>query len=114
METLLPEDPQLLAEFAVVLAVANGGNLNGKPTELLKAALEIDPNHRRSLALAGTAALNKKDYAAAIGYWERLQKTFPPGSEDAGKVAARIAEARATATAMAFTAIDPVQGRVVH
>ncbi len=114
METLLPDDPQLLAEFALILAIATGGNLNGKPTEVLKAALKLDPNHRRSLALAGTAALNKKDYAAAIGYWERLRKTFPPGSENAGKVAARIAEAHATATAMAFTAIDPVQGKVIH
>lgn len=114
METLLPDDPQLLAEFAIILAMANGGNLNGKPTELLQAALKLDPNHQNSLALSATAAFNKKDYAAAIGYWERLQKTFPPGSENAGKVAAHLAEARAMANASAFAATNPARGQVLH
>jgi cytochrome c-type biogenesis protein CcmH len=114
METLLPDDPQLLAEFAVILAIANGGDLNGKPTELLQAALKLDPNHRRSLALAGTAAFNKKDYAAAIGYWERLQKTYPHGSESANKAAERIAEARALANASAFAASNPDLRKIVH
>lgn len=114
MEALLPEDPRLLAKFAVILAIANGGDLNGKPMELLQAALKLDPNHRRSLALAGTAAYNNKDYAAAIGYWERLAKTYPPASDGARKVAERIAEARAMANAKAFAASNPGQGKTVH
>lgn len=94
---LAPNDAQLLADYAETLAIANGRNLNGKPTELLQAALKLDPNHQRSLALAGTAAFNENDYPAAIGYWERLQTTLPPGSDNARKIAAKIAEARAAA-----------------
>ncbi|MGB8600484.1 MAG: c-type cytochrome biogenesis protein CcmI, partial [Burkholderiales bacterium] len=52
---LAPNDPQLLADYADTLATANGGNLNGKPQELIQAALKLDPNHQKSLALAGTA-----------------------------------------------------------
>ena len=48
--------------------MANGGKLSGKPTELVQAALKLDPNHQRPLALAASAAFNSGDYPAAIGY----------------------------------------------
>jgi len=111
---LVPNNPQLLADYAYILAIANGQNLNGKPMALLQAALKLDPRHQRSLALAGTAAFNDREYAAAIVYWERLQKTFPTESENARKVAARIAEAHAAAAATALAANNPVRGNVVR
>jgi len=40
---LVPNNPQLLADYAYILAIANGQNLNGKPTALLQSALKIDP-----------------------------------------------------------------------
>ena len=94
---LAPRDPQLLADYADTLAVANGSNLNGKPLELIQAALGLDPNHQKSLALAGTAAFNNREYAAAIAYWQRLQKTFPADSDNALAIGTSIAEARAAA-----------------
>ncbi|MGB8338020.1 MAG: c-type cytochrome biogenesis protein CcmI [Burkholderiales bacterium] len=94
---LAPNDPQLLADYADTLATANGGNLNGKPQELIQAALKLDPNHQKSLALAGTAAFNNKDYSAAITYWQRLQKTLPADSDNGLSVAKSIAEAQAAA-----------------
>jgi cytochrome c-type biogenesis protein CcmH len=67
---LTPNDPQLLADYADTLALANGSNLTGKPLELIQAALKLDPNNQKSLALAGTAAFNNRDYVAAIDYWQ--------------------------------------------
>ncbi len=92
-----PASAQLYADYADVLAMANGKSLEGKPAKLVVAALELDPRNQKALALAGTAAFDRRDYAEAISYWQRLQQTVPADSEDARSVAASITEARSLA-----------------
>jgi len=91
---LVPGDADLLADYADALAVTQGRSLEGKPFELVRRALEIDPDHWKALALAGTAAFERKDYRQAVAYWERLQRLVPPDSEIGRSVNASIAEAR--------------------
>ena len=91
---ILPDDPQLLADYADALAVVNGGKLAGKPEELINRALKLNPHHIKALLLAATAAFDRKAYPEAIGYWERLQQDLPAGSELAPGVAAALNEAR--------------------
>jgi len=90
----LYSDPVLLAEYADLLAVRANGQLEGKPLELVQKALKLDPNNNMSLALAGTAAYERRDYAEATRYWDRLYKLLPPESEDAKALAATLAEIR--------------------
>ena len=90
-------DPDLLADYADALAMASGQKLDGEPTRLLAKALALNPDHQKSLALAGTAAYERGDYAGAVAYWERLQKTLPPGTEGAQSIQSSIDEARALA-----------------
>ena len=59
-----PTTPDLLADYADALGAAQGGTLEGKPLELVERALKVDPTHWKALALAGTAAFNRKDYRA--------------------------------------------------
>lgn len=91
---LSPKDAGLLADYADTLAMARGRKLEGEPFAIVKRALEVDPEHIKALALAGTAEFERRNYAAAIGYWERLLKVAPPQSEFARSVAESIAEAR--------------------
>ena len=91
---LAPDEPDLLADYADALASAQGGDLGGKPIALVKRALEIDPTHWKALALAGTEAFNRRDFAAAVAYWEKLRVHAPPGSQIAQSIDASIAEAR--------------------
>jgi cytochrome c-type biogenesis protein CcmH len=70
---LIPNDPQLLADFADALAVTNNGNFDAKTNELVEKALKLDPNHPKALLLAGTIAFKQADYAKAISVWEYLQ-----------------------------------------
>ncbi len=93
----VPDSPHLLADYADALAMARGQSLLGEPEALIQRALKADPNHAKSLALAGTIAFEKKDYAAAIQYWEKLAAQIPPDSEMARGVQASIAEARGLA-----------------
>ncbi|WP_232316940.1 tetratricopeptide repeat protein [Candidatus Burkholderia verschuerenii] len=68
-----PRDADLLADYADALASANGGELSGAPMQNVAAALAIAPDHPKALALAASAALDRRDLAGAIGYWERLE-----------------------------------------
>ncbi|HEX6266858.1 MAG TPA: c-type cytochrome biogenesis protein CcmI, partial [Burkholderiales bacterium] len=78
-----PRDAQLLVDFADVLAMARGQRLAGEPEKLIQRALEIDPQNLKGLALAGTVAYERKDYAQAAAYWQRMLPLVPADSEDA-------------------------------
>jgi cytochrome c-type biogenesis protein CcmH len=96
---IAPQDASVLADYADALALSRGRNLSGEPFELVKRALAADPRHTKALALAGTAMLNSGDFAASLGYWERLQAAVPPGSEDESEVRAIIEDVRGRAAA---------------
>ena len=89
-----PRDAQLLADFADVLAMARGQSLQGEPEKLVLRALELDAQNLKALALAGTAAFERKDFAAAVRYWERMLPLVAADSEDARSIRASIAEAQ--------------------
>ena len=94
---LAPRDADLLADYADTLAMAQGRKLEGEPFAIIKQALAVDPAHVKSLALAGSAEFERRNYAAAIGYWERVLKVEPPNAEFARMVSDSIAEARTLA-----------------
>ncbi len=92
--SLVETDAQLLSDYADLLASSNGGDLTGRPEELVNKALKIDPDHMQSLWLAGTAAFNRSDFGLAATHWDRALKQLPPDSDDAKMLANIIAEAR--------------------
>ncbi|HMO47011.1 MAG TPA: c-type cytochrome biogenesis protein CcmI [Rubrivivax sp.] len=117
---LAPGDAQLLVDRADVLAMTQGGNLRGEPLRLIEQALHNDPSNLKALALAGTAAFERGDYAGAIGYWGRARAGAPQDSAFAQRLEQGIADARAAAggTAAAASAAAPaaaagsISGRV--
>lgn len=92
---LIQSDPDLLADYADALAMAQGKKLAGKPTELVQRALGIDPKHRKALALAATAAMEARDLDGSLVYWRRLAAEVPAGSDESRQVADVIAEVEA-------------------
>lgn len=90
----LPEDAQLLADYADALAMAQGQRLAGEPEKLIERALRKDPNNVKALALAGSAAFERKDYAKAVSYWERTLPLASGDPEFTRSVNASLAEAR--------------------
>ena len=94
-----PRDAQLLADFADALAMTRGEKLQGEPEQLIRRALEIDPENLKALALAGTVAFDRKDYKAAADTWQRMLPLVPPDSEDARTVRENVEEARKLAGA---------------
>lgn len=96
---LRPDDPQALADHADVLAMKNGRTLQGEPMQLIERALRLDPDHVKSLALAGAAAFDVGDYGLAARRWERAAVLAPPGSPMAQQAREGAEEARRRALA---------------
>ena len=91
----IDSDPQLLADYADVLASNANGSFAGKPLKLINQALKLDPNNLMALWLSGTASYAAGNYKAAVQTWEKLAQQLPPGTEDARSIEASIADARA-------------------
>lgn len=90
----IPEDANVFADYADILAYEQGGNLAGRPIELVERALKIDPSHWKALGLAGTYAFDKGDYRQAELHWLKMKSSLPTGSEMARMMDVSIAEAR--------------------
>ena len=88
----LPNDADVLADWADAQAMAQGRTLAGKPTDLIGRALAIDPKHPKALALAASAAMERRDDATAVRHWNALLATLPPDSEQARDVRETIAQ----------------------
>ena len=107
-----PRDPQLLADFADALAMARGAQLAGEPEKLVLRALEIDPGNLKALALAGTAAFERKDYAIAARFWQRMLPLVPDGSDEARTIRANVDEALALSAKKPAARAAGVRGTV--
>lgn len=79
---LVPNEAQLWASYADVYAMNNNRSLLGEPTRLLGKALELDGNNTFALALSGSAAMERGDYAAAITHWQNLLNLMPPDNPE--------------------------------
>lgn len=124
---LAPRDAQLLADRADVLAVLQGQRTAGEPERLIAEALRLDPNNLKALALAGSAAYERRDLAGAQAYWQQARARAPAdgafaagldrslaavAQETGAGAAAPASPAAATATTAATTPAARLTGRV--
>lgn len=91
---LRPDDADLLADYAFVLAMANGRKLAGEPTEIIKRGLKLDPENPKILELAGSAAFEANDFQSAIKHWEKVLNKAADDPEISRALTERIEEAK--------------------
>ena len=92
---LQPANASLLADYADAVAATKGNVINPESAALIERALAVDPKNPKALALAGTVAYERGDYAGAIVRWQRILEGVPAGSELAKQVQSSVDEARA-------------------
>jgi cytochrome c-type biogenesis protein CcmH len=92
-----PALAQALADQADATAMAAGRRLAGEPEQLIERALQADPKNLKALALAGTIAFDKQDFARAARLWQDAVAAAEPDSELARNLLGGIAEAQARA-----------------
>jgi cytochrome c-type biogenesis protein CcmH len=94
---LEPNNANELTDAAVALGMTLNQDLSGEPERLIDRALAINPNHVQALALKGSAAYERGDYAQAIPPWKKILAMVPQDSEMARSIAASVAKAEAFA-----------------
>jgi len=94
---LTGDTPDLLADQAEAMALANNNALSGEPEALVKRALKDKPDHPKALWLAGHAAIQQGRTAEGIGYWQRLIARMPADSAGRQKVEQLIAQVKGQA-----------------
>ena len=103
---LLPDDPDLMADYAQALVMTGAKDFSGEPRQLLDRALTIQPDNQRALWLRGVAEYQSGEYTTSIATWSHLLGLLPAGSTVATSVQAQIDEARAKA-GLPATAMQP-------
>ncbi|OOZ39036.1 c-type cytochrome biogenesis protein CcmI [Solemya pervernicosa gill symbiont] len=85
----------VLVDYAEALGVANGGDLRGKPTEILNKAVKLDPEVEKGLWLAGVAGYQDGNFAVAVEHWRKLTTMIEPGTEMGNMIAESLSKAEA-------------------
>jgi cytochrome c-type biogenesis protein CcmH len=94
---LTPRNADAYNDYAVTLAMSQGQSLSGEPEKLIHQALIIDPGNIQSLALLGSAAFERKEYANAIIPWKKILKLIPVDSSMSLSISDNIDKAQALA-----------------
>lgn len=76
-----PGDADMLASYADVLAMVQGKSMQGQPERLIERALALEPNNVKALSLSGSAAFERRDFAAAVAQWKKILLLVPNDSE---------------------------------
>ncbi len=103
----VPDDAQVLVDWADALGAANGRDLAGEPARLIDKALALDPANIKALALSGSVAFQAEDYVRAAAQWERIVAMLPADNALATSIRGGITEARSRAGLPPLAAASP-------
>jgi len=101
----LPAKPAVMSGYAEALAMTSNLLLAGRPIELVRMALQADPNNRKGLELAGIHAYQNQEFAQAVLFLDRLHQLLPPDTSHAQDIlsmrneAAQLAQSASSAPA---------------
>jgi len=93
----MPENAGLLTDQAEAIAMMQGRNLAGRPAQLLKRALVLEPDYPKAVAMSAAAAAQGGDFDGAIALYTRLKTLVPANGEQIDQVIAEIDTARKAA-----------------
>jgi len=97
VSALRPNDANVMADLADLLAATGNGGLDGEPIQLVERALAIDPNQVKALALKGSYAMSQRDFRTALTAWNQAIKVAQPGDPIAQYLRGQLEEMRAMA-----------------
>lgn len=92
---LQPDNADVHAGLADVMALSSGGLLAGQPTVHIEKALELDPNHPQAHWLAGLAQAQLGNNDLALNYWRKLEPMLADYPQQQEELAKFIKEAEA-------------------
>ncbi len=92
---LAPHQTEVMLAYAEALATSGQGKrLDGKPAELIQAALAQEPANPNARWLSGMILYQHGQYQDALDIWQKIFDELEPGSEEAKNLREMIDEAR--------------------
>ena len=91
---ILGDKPETLLQLADVIAMANGGTLQGEPATLISQALEMEPENEMGLWLNGLVNAEAGKFQEAIVSWQKFQTHYKPEDADFQEVQGLINQAK--------------------
>ena len=99
---LMPDTPVVMSGYAEAMAVNAGRDLSGRPIELVREALLLDPEDPKALEMSGIHAYQNREYSTAGYFWNQLLRQTPEGTPAHAELTAMVRSARALGHAEAF------------
>ena len=90
---LVGEQPAVMLALADAHAMAQAGEMRGRPAELVRKAVQMVPTDTTALWLAGIAEDQEGNHRAAIDYWNRLRPLLQGDAASLDRVDGLIARA---------------------
>jgi cytochrome c-type biogenesis protein CcmH len=91
---LEPNDAKIMLFLADASAMANDGNVAGRPAELVEKSLKLEPNNTTGLWLGGMVASKQGQHAKAIERWTSLLPLLEKQPQQIDEVKSLIAAAK--------------------
>jgi cytochrome c-type biogenesis protein CcmH len=107
---LAPNDPGVWSHYAETLALANNHVLDGKPMDMVRRALALDPKEIKALELSGIYAFQHKQYQEAIKDWQGVLDQSPPGEKYTQDMQSALDKAKELAGEGSKPALDNLSG----
>lgn len=95
-QQLAADNLDVQAFYAQAVGQAQGGDFTGEPAQTAAAILAKNPKHHTALWLAGVAAAQQGDAAAAIRHLQTLRDEFPADSPEGQHLDKLLADIKAT------------------
>ncbi len=92
---LVDDQPSVMLALADATSMSNGGDLTGRPTDLIRKAIVLAPDDPTALWLAGMAEDQAGEHQLAIDHWNKLQGLLPDDPDSLQRVMGLIEGARA-------------------
>ncbi|MCH8846109.1 MAG: c-type cytochrome biogenesis protein CcmI [Proteobacteria bacterium] len=94
------DDPQLLADYAEALIMANNNSYSEEAENLINLSLQANPDEPKALWIAGFSSFERGDIAKTLHYWEQLLNVLPPGSDETQSLLENINKIKQNAAAI--------------
>jgi cytochrome c-type biogenesis protein CcmH len=90
---LQPKQPEVLFYYAESLYLTQH-SLAGKPQQLLRELLKLQPDNDAAINLLAIAAFNAHHYQEAVTYWEKILPHYSAGSPESKAILNALAKAQ--------------------
>jgi cytochrome c-type biogenesis protein CcmH len=91
---LAPKQANVIVAYAEALGANAGNRLSGRPEELIRTALEIEPANPNARWLNGMLAYQQGQFGEAAQTWQAIKDEMDPAAQEAQSLGEMIAEAR--------------------